>query len=103
MSRTPAIALCLLALLVSTPGMASMRCGSGLINEGQSMQEVLDTCGPPVGRQVSPAARKPNGYLQPGAVDVARWVYGPTNGMFRILRFIDGRLVQIESQRERGP
>lgn len=104
MRRLPAKPLCLLALLlVSTPGMASMRCGSGLINEGQSMQEVLATCGAPIGRQVSPAVRGPNGYPQPGAVNVERWVYGPTNGMFRVLRFIDGRLVQIESQRERGP
>lgn len=90
-------------LLVSAPAMASTRCGSGLINEGQSMQEVLATCGAPVGRQVSPAVLGPNGYPQPGAVNVERWVYGPTNGMFRILRFIDGRLVQIDSQRERGP
>lgn len=98
------LSLCLLVLLsVSVPAAASMRCGSGLINEGQSMQEVLATCGAPVGRQVSPAVIGPNGYPQPGAVNVERWVYGPTNGMFRILRFIDGRLVQIESQRERGP
>jgi len=96
--------LCLLVLLsVSLPAAASMRCGSGLINEGQSMQEVLATCGPPVARQVSPAVRGANGVPLAGAADVERWLYGPTHGMYRILRFIDGRLVQIESQRERGP
>ncbi len=94
-------ALVLLLLLpVSLPVQAALRCGSGLVSEGQSLQQVLQRCGPPAAREEQPAQRAANGLPRPGAVDVQRWVYGPEHGMLRILHFIDGRLVRIESRRE---
>ncbi|MEN1529753.1 DUF2845 domain-containing protein, partial [Pseudomonas aeruginosa] len=31
-----------------------------------------------------------------GAATVENWVYGPRNGWYQKLRFVDGRLVQIK-------
>ncbi|WP_350224394.1 DUF2845 domain-containing protein [Halopseudomonas bauzanensis] len=39
------------------------------------------------------------GQIVQGAATVEHWLYGPTHGMSYHLRFIDGRLVQIRSQR----
>lgn len=85
--------------LLSVNADASMRCNSTLINEGDLAVEVLRTCGPPAERQVIPPALVGNGQLEHGAVTVETWVYGPDNGMYRNLRFIDGRLVQIKSSK----
>jgi len=41
-----------------------------------------------------------NGYPKPGSVTVEHWVYGPANGGYRYLKFIDGKLVGIEFKRK---
>ncbi|MCD5988788.1 MULTISPECIES: DUF2845 domain-containing protein [Pseudomonas] len=85
--------------LLSGSAHASMRCNSALIDEGDLAVEVLRKCGPPAERQITPPALAANGQLIHGAVTVETWVYGPENGMYRNLRFIDGRLVQIKSSK----
>ena len=85
--------------LLSGNAHASMRCNSALINEGDLAVEVLRKCGPPTERQITPPAMAANGQLKHGAVTVETWVYGPENGMYRNLRFIDGRLVEIRSRK----
>lgn len=35
-----------------------------------------------------------------GSATIEHWVYGPHNGMYQYLRFIDGRLVEIRSKRD---
>ena len=93
-------ALLLLALtLLGADAQASMRCNSALIDEGDLAVEVLRKCGPPAERQITPPALAANGQLKHGAVTVETWVYGPDNGMYRNLRFIDGRLVEIKSKK----
>lgn len=78
---------------------ASMRCNSALIDEGDLAVEVLRKCGQPAERQITPPALKQNGLPRHGAVAVEHWVYGPQNGTYRTLRFIDGRLVEIRNAR----
>lgn len=85
--------------LLSGSAHASMRCNSALIDEGDLAVEVLRKCGPPAERQITPPALAANGQLKHGAVTVETWVYGLENGMYRNLRFIDGRLVQIKSSK----
>ena len=93
-------ALLLLALtLLGANAQASMRCNSALIDEGDLAVEVLRKCGPPTERQITPPALAANGQLKHGSVTVETWVYGPDNGMYRNLRFIDGRLVEIKSKK----
>lgn len=73
---------------------ASMRCGSSMINEGQSTAEVLQTCGKPESREVTPPSS-----AYGGGVTVEHWIYGPKNGVYRYLRFIEDKLVEIRSER----
>ncbi|WP_044874082.1 DUF2845 domain-containing protein [Pseudomonas sp. LFM046] len=91
----------LLALALSTEAWAgadTMRCGSKLVSLGDRTFEVLQKCGEPVHRDLV-------GYTL-GSYDnrefvVEEWVYGPNNGMLRILTFEANRLVRIETKR--GP
>ena len=73
---------------------ASMRCGTALIYEGERSVEVLRKCGEPDQREVTPPS-SPQG----GGVTVEQWVYGPRNGVYRYLRFLDGKLVEIRGER----
>ncbi len=73
---------------------ASMRCGTALIYEGERSVEVLRKCGEPDQREVTP----PSSQLG-GGVTVEQWVYGPRNGVYRYLRFLDGKLVEIRMER----
>lgn len=94
----------LLALLItlvsaSAAQAATMRCDHDIIATGALQAEVLEQCGEPDWRQHTPRHIDPDGYPADGSVTVDHWIYGPSNGMVRELRFIDGRLVDIESTR----
>ncbi|GGE51458.1 hypothetical protein GCM10007421_27350 [Halopseudomonas oceani] len=94
------ITLPLIGLVVgSAVQAATMRCDHGIIATGAMMAEVLEQCGEPDSRQHTPRHIDPDGYPAEGSVTVEHWIYGPSNGMVRELRFIDGRLVDIESTR----
>ncbi|BAN50632.1 DUF2845 domain-containing protein [Metapseudomonas resinovorans] len=93
----------LLALALAIPagveaGGRTMRCGSRLISLGDRAFEVLDRCGEPVHRD---RVGYTLGSYDRREFDVEEWVYGPTNGMLRILTFEGNRLVRIESRRSR--
>src|SRR5262245_8312710 len=76
---------------------STMRCGSGLINLGDSTSKVLETCGPPADKQVTDPARLNNGVPKKGAVREEHWRYGPEGGVYRNLHFIEDKLVQINT------
>src|SRR3546814_7418927 len=78
---------------------ATMRCDGGLISTGTSSFEVLKKCGEPADRMVVEPTIQPDGNPPRGSVTVEKWVYGPENGAHSFLRFIDGRLVKIETRR----
>jgi len=88
----------LLALVVGSAH-ASMRCSGALIDEGDLTLEVLRKCGPPAERQIVSPELDQSGRVIRGAVTVEHWTYGPDNGMYRQLRFIDGKLVEIRSKK----
>ncbi|SDS98044.1 Protein of unknown function [Halopseudomonas litoralis] len=97
------VPLYLAAAILLFPAMgalaATMRCDNGLISTGDTAMVVTEKCGEPASRQVTNPAVDGVGHVVRGAATVERWVYGPTNGMSYHLRFIDGRLAQIRSQR----
>ncbi|PRB82826.1 DUF2845 domain-containing protein [Pseudomonas sp. MYb185] len=80
------------------PAQASMRCGTELIDTGALLEDVLKYCGEPQQRSLEEPVDE-HGYLIRGAVAVEQWRYGPDNGMYRYLRFLDGRLVEIRARR----
>ncbi|MFA5677820.1 MAG: DUF2845 domain-containing protein [Pseudomonas sp.] len=87
-----------LTLGLSLTAQASMRCGSQSVDTGMLADEVLEQCGEPQLRSVEEPVDE-YGYQIRGAVRVENWRYGPDHGMYRHLRFIDGRLVEIRSRR----
>lgn len=95
---TQTLRLALLSTLFAAPlAMAdTMRCGSKLVSLGDRAFEVTTKCGEPANRDLV-------GYTL-GSYDrrefkMEEWVYGPDNGMLKILTFEGNRLVRIESQR----
>ena len=85
----------------------SMRCGTGLVTDGESIARVEALCGPPAAVERSEVWRRPvywfHGYpwyagRDPVAVAVEYWTYnfGP-HRLMRRLRFEDGLLVEIET------
>jgi hypothetical protein len=101
----------LAALLVPTLASAdTMRCGSQLISDGDSIDEVLALCGEPAERSRTWIVRQPRFELGgrevpfPGREDVPVdvWTYdlGP-NRLMRRVRMIAGKVESIETL-ERG-
>jgi hypothetical protein len=82
-----------------SPSYADMRCGTTLVAEGNSTYEVQTKCGPPTHREVIPAATSQDWPKRNHAATIENWVYGPRNGASYQLKFIDGKLVKIDSSR----
>ncbi len=97
--RTLAVFVALVAFSIDDAEAATMRCANGIVSHGDRSAQVLEKCGEPASREVFPPALDEFGNIVQGAATVELWTYGPNNGMYQHLRFIDGRLVQIRSQR----
>jgi hypothetical protein len=101
------IAVAGLLLLAALPAAAdSMRCGSKLVSDGDSIEKVLHLCGEPASKERYWITRQPryyvgsNEYVFPGEEDVPvdLWTYdfGP-NKLMQRLRFVAGELKSIET------
>jgi len=99
LKENPRTLICSLLLLISCNLQATMRCGSGLVDEGDSLEQVLQECGEPDRRKKTSQHIEADGFPADGSVNEEDWVYGPNSGMYRYLHFIDGRLVRLRSQR----
>lgn len=93
-------------LLTAAAAADSMRCGSQIISERDTIEAVLDLCGEPAGRSRTWITRKPRfeyGGQEipfPGEedvpVDVWTYDFGPSKLMRRI-RFVAGKVDSIET------
>ncbi|MFL9814418.1 DUF2845 domain-containing protein [Stutzerimonas sp. VN223-3] len=99
-SKTIAVIL-LSGSFFCTGAQASMRCGIGLVQLDDTSEQVEAKCGPADDQTSEGPVLRSDGVPQWGAVKVDRWVYGPRNGAYYHLRFIDERLVEIRMERER--
>ncbi len=97
--KTLSVFVALMAFSIDAAVAATMRCADGIVAHGERSAQVLEKCGEPGTRKVFPPALDEFGNIVQGAATVELWTYGPNNGMYQHLRFIDGRLVQIRSQR----
>jgi hypothetical protein len=106
-NRHRAFVACLaLALLPALASADSMRCGSKVISEGDSIDRVLQYCGEPAERRRTYIVRQPRfevgsqEYSFPGEeeVPVDLWTYdfGPNKLMMRV-RMIAGEVDSIET------
>lgn len=91
-----------LLMLAFASQASSLRCGSQLISVGDRTFEVQQKCGTPVSQDVIGTKETFNNtYRKSEEVRVEEWIYGPDHGMYQYLRFEGGRLVRIDSQRQR--
>lgn len=93
-----AITACIAALTSVVSHAATMRCDRGIISEGDVTFDVIQKCGDPDSRDVIKPIVGSNGRTPENSVPVENWVYGPKNGVFRYLRFVDGKLVKINTK-----
>ncbi len=93
----------LIALALTLPAFSvaasTMRCDNGIVAQGDTMFTVLEKCREPASRKKVDPAEDSYGNRVEGAATIEYWVYQPPGGMNHHLRFIDGRLVDIRSQR----
>ena len=88
-----------IVLLCPLLAQASLRCGQSLVEEGDSVDQVLAACGAPAERKINPPALRNNGVPKFNAAETQFWTYAPENGASRHLKFIDGKLVEIRVER----
>lgn len=94
------IFLGLAVLLFADTADATMRCGTALIGLGDTADVVRQKCGAP-DSSVDQLPVLRSGSAKPfNAAKVSLWVYGPRNGAKQHLRFIDDKLVKIETKRD---
>jgi len=111
-ASTNAVLAC--AALVLLPGVAladSMRCGSRIVKEEDTMEKVLAVCGEPASQQRTWIQRAPQYelggqyYSFPGTEDVPvdLWTYDfGSNKFLQQVRFIDGIVDSIVTLSEKG-
>jgi hypothetical protein len=71
-----------------------------LIAEQASMADVLARCGQPARQEGREPPPRPAGARAWHPASINLWVYGPHNGAYHYLRFVDGKLVEIRMRRE---
>lgn len=99
MLRISRVFLTICVLSVPT-AQASMRCDRGIISGGELIAEVLRKCGHPDHRQLIEPRVDANGKTPHRSASIEDWVYGPRNGLYQYLRFIDGKLATLRSSRD---
>lgn len=90
----------LLLVALASDVSATMRCGTALISNGDSASTVLQKCGAPDTQTSEGPALRANGVPYRDSAKVSHWVYGPRSGAYQHLRFIDDKLVSIETRRD---
>lgn len=90
------------ALLISGTATAdSMRCGTYIVNESATIDELLKKCGEPQSRDVSKEeqfATNPNGarYKTGGFTVRERWIYKPSPGTLPMaVSIVDGKVTSL--------
>ncbi|WP_437879595.1 DUF2845 domain-containing protein [Pseudomonas sp. LRF_L74] len=88
------------SLLATNAHASTLRCGTGLVNEGDSTHEVQRICGEPLERHVEePVLNHDKGKLRGNPVKVENWIYDRGNGSRAYLRFTNDSLSTIETRR----
>ncbi|MCY1281461.1 hypothetical protein D9M68_355840 [compost metagenome] len=94
--KAPACLFAAALLLPLAANANTFRCESKLVSVGDRSTEVQRKCGEPASRDFIGYSETTSGRQE---MQVEEWVYGPSNGMYHYLRFVGGRLSEIDSKR----
>ena len=87
-------------LMVGGFAQATMRCGTALISLGDTASVVREKCGAP-DRSEDQLPVMRSGSAKPfNSAKVSLWVYGPRNGAWQHLKFLEDKLVAIDTRRD---
>ena len=100
MFRKTTLVWLLPCLMFADVAQATMRCGTSLISLGDTAAVVRAKCGAPDRSEDQEPASRINGVPRLNAVKVSFWVYGPCNGAFQHLKFIEDKLVAVDTRRD---
>jgi len=79
---------------------ATMRCGTALISLGDTASVVREKCGAPDKSEEQQPSARVNGVPRLNAAKVSFWIYGPRNGASQHLKFIEDKVVAINTRRD---
>ena len=99
--RVTALVMCAISMLPLAASADSMRCGTWVVNETMTTNEILQKCGEPQNKEVTKSdvyAKNPAGYsTKRGEQVTERWYYKPSSGSLTMLvKIMDGKVVSIE-------
>jgi hypothetical protein len=100
MFRKTTLVWLLRCLMFADVAQATMRCGTSLISLGDTAAVVRAKCEAPDHSEDQEPASRINGVPRLNAVKVSFWVYGPRNGAFQHLKFIEDKLVAVDTRRD---
>ncbi|WP_076017686.1 DUF2845 domain-containing protein [Pseudomonas sp. ATCC PTA-122608] len=78
---------------------AASRCGAKLVNSGDTLENVLQTCGQPVAQDSDGPVMRNNGVPRKGAQKTEVLVYGPNGGAYQYMLFINDKLIRVDTRR----
>lgn len=90
----------LLTCLLITNADAASRCGTRLVNPGDKLDDVLQSCGDPVAQASDGPVIRNNGVPRKGSQKTDVIVYGPNGGAYQYMLFINDELIRVDTRRE---
>ena len=94
----PLVAMFLICSVLNEAS-ATTRCGTNLINSGDTLENVLHTCGQPVAQDSDGPVMRNNGVPRKGAQKTDVLVYGPNGGAYQYMLFINDKLIRVDTRR----
>lgn len=90
----------ILEIALITDANAASRCGTKLVNPGDKLADVLQSCGSPVTQASDGPVIRNNGVPRKGSQKTDVVVYGPNGGAYQYMLFINDELVRVDLRRE---
>ncbi|AIS16145.1 hypothetical protein LT40_01505 [Pseudomonas rhizosphaerae] len=90
----------LLACMLMPSADAASRCGTRLVNPGDKLDDVLQSCGRPVAQASDGPVVRNNGVPREGSQKTDVVVYGPRGGAYQYMLFINDELIKVDVRRE---
>ena len=90
----------LFACVLMSNADAASCCGTKLVNPGDKLDDVLQSCGSPLAQASDGPVIRNNGVPRKGSQKTDVIVYGPNGGAYQYMLFINDELIRVDVRRE---